>query len=214
MKQAERRNKSTEKLIRAYLELASERGVASITFDSIGERAGYSRGLAFQKFGSKDGLLEAVINYLHGEVERAREVSHAEGNCGLEALIQFCRLHLLSDEGSHEMRAYFILMSSAVAEQSDMARHFNESHKRSKAMIMSIIGAGIEDGSIREDVDAEKLALLVGTQLMGITTQAIIDPNLEAPAMFEALKRQILQAYGTPEGIRRVEASIAVPVSS
>ena len=109
MKQEDRRNRSTKKLIKAYLELAAEQGVASITFDSIGERAGYSRGLAFQKFGSKDGLLEAVINHLHDEVEQAQHDAHSEDVTGIEALLLFCRIHLLSFNKGDELKAYFVL---------------------------------------------------------------------------------------------------------
>ena len=209
MKQAERRNQSTEKLIRAYLELAAEQGVASITFDAIGERAGYSRGLAFSKFGSKDGLLKAVINFLHEEVARARDEAHAEALSGLEALILFCSMHLTQEGENKELRAYFVLMSSAVAEQSDMAKHFIASHKRSEEALISIIERGKADGSVRTDINAKQTALLIGTQLIGISTQAIIDPDFDKQAIFEALRSQIADAYGTEKGRTQARQSMS-----
>ena len=38
------------------IELVNERGTAKTTLKDIGEGAGYSRGLASYRFGSKDGL--------------------------------------------------------------------------------------------------------------------------------------------------------------
>ena len=209
MKQADRRNQSTEKLIRAYLELAAEQGVSSITFDAIGERAGYSRGLAFSKFGSKDGLLEAVINFLHDEVARARDEAHAEALSGLEALILFCSMHLAPEGNNPELRAYFVLMSSAVAEQSDMAKYFVASHKRAEEALISIIGRGQADGSLRSDIDVRQTALLIGTQLIGISTQSIIDPDFDKQAIFEALRNQIVDAYGTDKGRAQVRRRVS-----
>ena len=57
--QAERRAESDEKLLLAAASLIAEEGFNAATFEKIGARAGYSRGLASQRFGSKDGLIEA-----------------------------------------------------------------------------------------------------------------------------------------------------------
>lgn len=197
MKQEDRRNRSTKKLIKAYLELAAEQGVASITFDSIGERAGYSRGLAFQKFGSKDGLLEAVINHLHDEVEQAQHDAHSEDVTGIEALLLFCRIHLLSFNKGDELKAYFVLLSSAVAEQSDMRRHFVRSHIRSEETLKAIFKRGVKDGSIRPETNIEQAALLVGTQLVGISVQSLVKPDFDLTASCTELCGQIIRGYGT-----------------
>ena len=168
MKQEERRNRSTEKLIQAYLELAAEQGVASITFDSIGQRAGYSRGLAFQKFGSKDGLLEAVISYLHEEGDRIRAESHSAGDDGLTDLVLLCRHHLHALQNGYENKAYFVLLSSAIAERSDLRTQFEQSHARSEVIISGLIKQGQADGSIRTDIDPKQTALLVGTPALSL----------------------------------------------
>lgn len=210
MKQEDRRNLSTEKLIQAYLELAAEQGVASITFDSIGQRAGYSRGLAFQKFGSKDGLLEAVINYLHDEVERARVDAHSEDLSGIEALVLFCRIHLLTVGTGDALKAYFVLLSSAVAEQSDMRAHFVRSHERSEASLTAILTRGIEDGSVRSDIDIRQSALLIGTQLIGMTMQWLVQESYDLKEAFDSLRTQLIRAYGTPSVQTLLDKPIAL----
>lgn len=205
MKQEERRNRSTEKLIQAYLELAAEQGVASITFDSIGQRAGYSRGLAFQKFGSKDGLLEAVISYLHEEAERIRAASHKAGDDGLADLVLFCRHHLHALQNGYENKAYFVLLSSAIAERSELRTHFEDSHARSEVIISGLVKQGQADGSIRTDIDPKQTALLVGTQLIGISTQYLVHPDYDVSAAFEALRCQIIRAYGSEPSQRLLD---------
>ena len=60
--QAERRDESQRRLLEAAAALIQERGMAAATFENIGVRAGYSRGLATQHFGSKQGLIEALID--------------------------------------------------------------------------------------------------------------------------------------------------------
>ncbi len=199
MKQEDRRNRSTEKLIKAYLELAAEQGVASITFDSIGERAGYSRGLAFQKFGSKDGLLEAVINYLHDEVDQARTDSHSENLCGLEAILLFCRIHLLRIDMGIEQKAYFVLMSSAVAEQSDVRNHFIRSHQRAESSLNVLFERGVKDGSIRKDTNTEQASIVVGTQIVGMSVQSLIGTDFDMVSACNEFSRQIIKAYGTED---------------
>jgi AcrR family transcriptional regulator len=53
--QAERRDASERQLIEATMAVVATRGVEAATFDAIGLAAGYSRGLASQKFGSSAG---------------------------------------------------------------------------------------------------------------------------------------------------------------
>ena len=51
----------------AAVGLLVERGIAGTTLASIGERAGYSRGLVTHRFGSKAGLLAHVHDSVAAE---------------------------------------------------------------------------------------------------------------------------------------------------
>ena len=59
--QVERRAESEQRLLTAAAELIATEGFAAASLERVGAAAGYSRGLASQKFGSKDGLVTAVI---------------------------------------------------------------------------------------------------------------------------------------------------------
>jgi AcrR family transcriptional regulator len=210
MKQHERRQQSSDKLINACLELASEQGVSALTFDNIGLRAGYSRNLAFQKFGSKSGLLEAVINHLHEVMSERRRRQDLDSLSGLEALMLYCDVHIAALDKTSEMKAYFILMSEAIAAMSEMREQFVGSHQRSASELMRIIRLGREDGSIRKDVNVEMAARLIGTQLIGLSSQFLIEPSFNLKKARKELHQVIRAAYGTGQESVSLRKSAAV----
>ena len=53
---------STTRLLDAAAELIAERGYERMTLAAIGERAGYSPALVTARFGSKEGLLAALVD--------------------------------------------------------------------------------------------------------------------------------------------------------
>ena len=61
--QAERSATSDKALLDAAIDLILERGIEKTTLQAIGARAGYSRGLATYRFGSKAGLFDEVAVY-------------------------------------------------------------------------------------------------------------------------------------------------------
>ncbi|MFN3608052.1 MAG: TetR/AcrR family transcriptional regulator [Hyphomonas sp.] len=213
MKQHERRKQSSEKLINAFLELASEQGVSALTFDKIGDRAGYSRNLAFQKFGSKSGLLEAVIKHLHCVMTDLRRKQELDSLPGIEGLLLYCDIHIAALDKTADMKAYFILMAEAIAAMSDMRDQFIGSHRRSAKDLMRLIRLGREDGSIRKDVNVEVAALLIGTQLIGISSQYLIDPAFNLKKARKELHLVVRSAYGTGEAVARARTSAVVEAS-
>ncbi|HEY5719608.1 MAG TPA: helix-turn-helix domain-containing protein [Gammaproteobacteria bacterium] len=59
--QAERTARSDARMLEAAVALICDQGSAGTTLRAVGERAGYSRGLAGYRFGSKAGLLAFVV---------------------------------------------------------------------------------------------------------------------------------------------------------
>ncbi len=60
--QQQRRHQAETALLNAAAELVIEEGVHSLTLARVGERAGYSRGLATHYFGSKQALLQRLAH--------------------------------------------------------------------------------------------------------------------------------------------------------
>src|SRR3954469_9015441 len=59
--QEARRAEAEERLVAAAAEMVGEVGPSRVTLANVGERAGYSRGLATHHFGSKGALMQRVV---------------------------------------------------------------------------------------------------------------------------------------------------------
>ena len=128
--QAERRDESGRSLLEAAIEVVAEQGVSAATFESIGRKAGYSRGLATQRFGSKQKLIEAVINHLHERQEAALAENRIDELPGLEAVLAYVDVYLRGLALNSEGRAYFMLLSAAVADAASLRAAFAAEHAR------------------------------------------------------------------------------------
>ena len=83
--QAERTALSDQRMFEVAIELVNERGTAKTTLKDIGEGAGYSRGLASYRFGSKDGLwMELFARF--DDIWKAHLSQYLTGKQGLAAL--------------------------------------------------------------------------------------------------------------------------------
>lgn len=193
--QSERRARSEQNLLAAAASLIAAEGVSAATLERIGLRAGYSRGLATQKYGSKQGLIEALIAQLHLRLNTQLADAHLETQSGLEAALSFARtfLHELAEDEA--VRAYFMLMASALADHAPARQAFAQSHAAVRLQLEALITRGQGDGSIDPALAAEDTATLIGSQLLGLATQHLIDPqtrpqNLAAQAA-ELIARQL-----------------------
>ncbi len=177
--QAERRAESDHSLLLAAAELIAEEGFSAATFEKVGARAGYSRGLASQRFGSKDGLIEALIDYLH---ERSEELVFAEGLNGvkgLDAILASVDIYMRNFETEQAIRAYFVAMAGAVGTLSPQRAAFAASHMKAKERFALHLREGQEMGNISTQIDADATALMIGSLILGVSTQWLIDPTTD-----------------------------------
>jgi len=185
--QAERRDRSERELLSAAIKIVAEQGVASATFDAIGREAGFSRGLVTQRFGSKEGLIRAVIAFLHEWQGDVLEEVHVAEMDGLSALIAFIRLHCDSLRSAREGDAYFMLLAAAVADRLETRAAFAESHQVERILIRAFIERGQVSGHILANIDADAEALLAGCSLLGLRMQCLIDPAFDPAPVRDAL---------------------------
>ncbi len=189
--QAERRERSEQELLEATLRVVSGQGVSAATFDTIGKEAGYSRGLVTQRFGSKDGLIRALIAHLHAWQQAALDRDRVDSMNGLSALCAFVDLHCQVLDGHEEVAAYYMLLAAAVADQLETREAFADEHEIERVLIRQIIERGQADGSIRADADADAAALMTGCSLIGIRMQSLIDPDTDIAPIRDELIRSL-----------------------
>jgi AcrR family transcriptional regulator len=176
--QAERREDSERGLVEAAIAVTAERGVSAATFEAIGERGGYSRSLVTRHFGSKRGLIDAVIGYLREHRKALAAKQGIDAMPGLDALLADTDLYLRSLSEEHELKAYFMLLSSAVADASPLRSAFATVHENVGTRLRDHVRKGQAEGRIRSDLDAETAALMIGSLQLGLSMQLLVDPTL------------------------------------
>ncbi|CAN0427695.1 unnamed protein product, partial [Phaeothamnion confervicola] len=67
--QTERREEAERRLLDAALAIVARTGTVRLTLAEVGEAAGYSRGLPAHRFGSKAGLLRALVAHIHARFQ-------------------------------------------------------------------------------------------------------------------------------------------------
>ena len=186
--------------MQAVIAVVSEEGVSAATFEAIGRRGGYSRGLVGQRFGSKLGLIEAVIAYLHDDTHAFAAADRVEGLRGLDALLTFVDLYLQRLSHLGEVQAYFRLLSWAVADISVFRSLFAAEHDRIRMRFEGWVTQGQADGRIRSDLDPTAAALMVGSQLLGLSMQVLIDPTMDVDPIRATCVATLRQAFSADGG--------------
>ena len=176
--QSERRRSSELGLLAAAVDVIAERGVSAVTFDAVGSVSGLSRGLATQRFGSKARMIEALIAHLHDRQAAIIERCDDPSLSGFAAVRTYID-HALSDYGlTPQGRAYFMLLSSAVGDASDLRQAFRDMHRSVEGRLVTWIGRGQVDGTIRVTVDSPAAALMIGCLILGVSMQLLVDPEM------------------------------------
>ncbi|RAK56216.1 TetR/AcrR family transcriptional regulator [Phenylobacterium soli] len=195
--QAERRDESGRSLLEAAIEVVADEGVSAATFETVGRRAGYSRGLATQRFGSKQGLIEAVIQHLHERQEQALAEYRIDELPGLEAVLAYVDLYLRGLGQQSETRAYFMLLSAQVADATELRASFAAEHARVERRLEGLVQKGQAEGAIRREIDADAAALMIGSLLLGLSMQVLVDPETDVDPIRETSLSTLRLSFGT-----------------
>lgn len=188
--QEERRTEAERRLLEAAADLIAEVGPSGVTLASVGERAGYSRGLATHRFGSKGALMKRVADTV---TERFREAL-TEGSrpeSAMDELIRLVRTYIdvVSDPPPMN-RARLVLMADAVATGSPDVRPAMVAADRDfRASIARGIERGVAAGEFPRTVDPMGLATVIVGVLRGVTFQSMIDGEVDLDASREEIEQ-------------------------
>jgi AcrR family transcriptional regulator len=175
--QVDRRAESDRRILAAARRLIAEKGSNGTSLADIGLAAGYSRGLPSERFGTKQRLIDALLD----EVERAfarelpDDLTERRGLAGVAARIE---AHLQGAARSPEaVRLLYVLyMESLTAAPqlhpriAGLARNFSagfEHHLREAQ----------HAGKIARDVKVEEQAAVILGALRGLIMQWLIEPD-------------------------------------
>ena len=197
--QEQRRSATRAALLAAAAELVVESGVRALTLASVGERAGYSRGIVTHHFGSKQALLDALA--------KSSQSGFVPGVGGMPPGLE--RLVLLIEGYVRELgrdevasRAFLLLWAEA-ATAAELSASFRERDEAFRTDLRADVAAGIADGTIRAAASPQDVAVAVLGQLRGIGMQRLLDPDaVDTQRLSHAVAQQwrralSVQAEGT-----------------
>jgi AcrR family transcriptional regulator len=193
LSQAERTALAETRMVRAAIELLNEAGIKGTTLVAIGERSGYSRGLASHHFGTKAGLFRTVLKRISAAWSSKLNQALA-GRTGLDAIGTAIDIHLAHVLQHPEyIRAQYILWGEAIDPSSEFKPNVAEFMQIQRESVAAWIADGQERGEISPEPDPERLAEQYYGALVGINQQWQVSPDFDLPAAYADFKRNFLR---------------------
>lgn len=200
MTQAERTALSDSRMYEAAIKLICEIGTHNTTLKDIGERAGYSRGLASNRFGSKDALFANLIHNFNTRWADQLE-QHLAEHSGLSSI--FAALKSVEDfliEESDYMRAMYILWYEAIGSHSEVRERLTEYHRAYRRDVAEWVQRGQEEGTIGDHIDPDQYAVQYCSFVFGTIYQWLVGPESIDVRRAFADYRQFTRWLLTPPG--------------
>ncbi len=195
--QAERTAFSDARMLDAATGLIIEQGTHDTTLKAVGERAGFSRGLASNRFGSKDALFAKLI--LRFNSGWTRKLANAvNGRTGGEA----CLAALDAVEGflvsrSEDMKAMYILWFESISSHNDVRAHLADYHRIYRRDISHWISEGQAAGEIAELIDADAYAFQFCSFIFGTVYQWLVAADsVDLARQFEGFRETTRKILG------------------
>ena len=190
--QAERTALSDKAMLEAAMALVLEHGTDKTTLAMIGEKAGYSRGLATYRFGSKGGLYDALCKSIsrHWLEYLKQGVGDKVGIDAMCAALD--TIYKFEQESPDEARALQILYSGAASPSAEYQQTAVGIRRRQKSDVADWVRRGQEAGQIRDDVNADEVSAQYVAYISGMTYLWMMSPDsFEFSVANEVMKRQL-----------------------
>ncbi len=187
-RQVDRTALSDRLLTEAAIQLLVKSGIQGTTLQAVGERAGYSRGLATHRFGSKAGLFGKVlrvasIDWLERVQAAVGERVGADALCAAtDAAEKFIR------ERPEEVRAMYLLWFLSIDPSADYKSNIANVHQAQRRDVARWIRAGQSAGVVDASVDPKRVAEQYAASMAGIIYQWLANHDMPLAAMFGQLK--------------------------
>jgi AcrR family transcriptional regulator len=181
---------SREKILDAAVELIAERGYSATSVDALCKRAGIVKTALYWHFGSKEGLLAAVLERVAGEwideIQRSVD-STGEPLQRLDRMLAGLR-ELLSERPRHTR-----LLLSVLLERSEGDPTTRESLKGVFSNAIASMVRGIEETAGRPLPDSDLVAHTILALTQGTALRALVDPEgVNLDRYFADIRRTII----------------------
>jgi len=169
--QGERTALSDARMFEAAMHLIVENGTHNTTLKEVGERAGYSRGLASNRFGSKETLFGFLVRDFNETwaSELRRFVGKNTGLAAIEGALDAVEFFLLNR--TKQMQAMYILWFESISSYPLVRRRLAANHIAYRRDTARWLAQAIADGEVRAEVDPESFAVEFSAFIFGLVYQ-------------------------------------------
>lgn len=189
----QRRVEAEHRLLLAAAELVGEAGPAHVTLADVGERAGYSRGLATHHFGSKGALMDQLVDVVSHQLLSDLAEAPA-GDSLVDELLGLTRVYFAAmGDLPAFARARLALWAEAVANPPDERRSVMLVVDRTfRREIEQRIGRRVASGEAPAEIDATGLATVMVAMFRGVALQFVFDDEIDVEAARTEIERMII----------------------
>jgi len=192
--QAERTALSDARMFETAMQLIVERGTHNTTLKEIGEKAGYSRGLASNRFGSKEALFDQMVANFNEKwaSELRRKAGRKTGLPAFIAALETVEFYLLNR--TVEMQALYILWYESISNHTAVRARLAANHIAYRRDAERWVRQGIEEGAIRASIDPACFAAEFSAFIFGLVYQWLVNPDaINLHAVFQHYRRSTLE---------------------
>ena len=171
-----------EEIILAALEVFAEKGLSNSTIKEIADKAGIGKGTIYEYFKDKNEIIHSSFFYFQKLFEFDMEnilLSEENGASKLKSLM-ISILSIIKSENKDYLDLMFDFWAEGIKghEKGVMLAEMNKFYKSYRKLFEDVLREGIEDGSIRKDIDPfETSSIIIGT-MDGIMVQWILDKKI------------------------------------
>ena len=194
--QTQRREEAEQRLLDAALAIVARTGSVRLTLAGVGTAAGYSRGLATHRFGSKAGLLRALAAHITARFQ-AQIRAAPRRKPGLDALRGSIAVYFgRSDQHWTTTRALLVMMTEGLMDDAELRTDMAAYNRQALVFFETEIGHGMAAGEIRSDTDPAAAAVMLLGALRGVMLQSLLDSSISLNKVRDSLLAVVDRALG------------------
>lgn len=149
--------------------------------EEVASLAGVSKALVYHHFGSKERILDAVLERTIAEWDSISDLDAiASGGSVLDGIASMHRASLAFARENPALQA-LIELDSRVLLDAPAGRAAQESMQRHRAALAEALRIGVDSGEVRGDLEIESAADVILVHHLGIV-QAVLEPEWVEPS--------------------------------